>query len=148
MRWQATPTAMFYIASMNAWRNIISIWWSQDPCLYPGRYGLKGQSLVSLLITKVVRISGFSSLFPANEVFLYPLTNVLKTLGSLGKQEKLRNLVRKRLTRKGTTQVPGRYGLKGQKRDNSSTPQLRETRHWCRILGGPVLRATTRLSQR
>ena len=36
--------------------------------------------LVNLFLTKLVRISGFSSLFSAIAVFLYPPTNVLKTL--------------------------------------------------------------------
>ena len=35
-----------------------------------------------------MRISGFSSLFSANAVFLYPPTNVLKVLRPLGKSRK------------------------------------------------------------
>ena len=62
-----------------------------------------GLFLVNLFLTKLVRISGFSSLFSAIAMFLYPLTNVLKNTAIAEKREEnpeiLTNLVRKRLTR-------------------------------------------------
>ena len=83
------------------------------PCLHksavahvPGGSRIRQKNLVNLFLTKLVRISGFSSLFSAIAVFLYPPTNVLKDTAIAEKREEnpeiLTNLVRKRLTRKTT----------------------------------------------
>ena len=67
--------------------------------------------LVNLFLTKLVRISGFSSLFSEIVVFLYPPTDVLKNTAVAEKREEkteiLTNLVGKRLTRFG----PGQGGV-------------------------------------
>ena len=59
--------------------------------------------LVNLFLTKLVRISGFSSLLSAIAVFWYLPTSVLKNTAIADKREEnpeiLTNLVRKRLTR-------------------------------------------------
>ena len=76
-----------------------------DPCpIRLDNRGTRQWNLVNLFLTNLVRISGFSSLFPAIAVSLCPPTRLLKKCCDCWENQEnteiLAKLVRTRLTRK------------------------------------------------